>query len=165
MAANTPPPNAEFDDLNPPIIDDETELGEAEDAPQPKVRKSRPYPSMSKATGQDALCALALATIGRLSHGESLAVGELAHTAAPFLAGVFITHLFADKRLRPFAIYPTGVIVVAGTWAGGMIGRLLLQENNPPAFMAITATFLTATMLGWRGVAALLRKRRAHVSS
>jgi hypothetical protein len=50
-------------------------------------------------------------------------------------------------------VRPTGVVVWAVTWAGGLALRGLVGEGLAPAFVAVAAAVLAVLLLGWRALA------------
>lgn len=108
----------------------------------------------------DLVLVFVFATIGRMQHGESLAIGDLASTALPFWVGLLIGHVilrFTRKNPRTLG---WGVFLVVATWALGHAGRLMLGQGSDPAFLAVSAAFIALFLLAWRLVLTLLARRR-----
>ncbi|WP_083602943.1 DUF3054 domain-containing protein [Bowdeniella nasicola] len=130
------------------------------EGPSPLGASSDPRQLIALAA--DTVAVFALALIGRWSHSEGLSFGEVFNTAVPFLAGAYLTHLLIVRYFDPTSVLKAGLSVWLGTWAVGMFGRLFMGQTNAVAFMAVSAGFLLATMLGWRLIYTLLRKRGAN---
>ena len=106
---------------------------------------------------------LALAIGGRGSHepGESFLV--VLRIAWPFAVAALVAHaLLGWRASRPSSVWVSGVAVVLVTYAGGMALRAVSGRGLAPGFLVVAFLFLTATMLGWRLVAAVLRSRQAR---
>jgi hypothetical protein len=108
----------------------------------------------------DLVCVLAFVVIGRTDHGTGTALAEIAWTAWPFAAGTVLGWAVTRAWTAPVRIWPTGVFVWAVTVVGGMAVRVFLGEGAPTSFVIVTSLFLAATMLGWRGAALLVARRR-----
>lgn len=107
----------------------------------------------------DAVLVVVFVMIGRRSHAEGLDVAGIAGTAWPFLIALAAGWLVALAWRRPFAIWPTGVIVWAVTVAGGMLLRTTTGQGTELAFVIVATLTLAITLLGWRFVARLARPR------
>lgn len=108
-------------------------------------------------------CVLVFAAAGRLSHGEGLA-GTWG-TAWPFLVGTGLgwTAVVALRRRRPVApgTALAGLVVLAGAVVPGMVIRGASGSGGTPLpFVVTTTVFLGVLLLGWRGVAGLVARRR-----
>ncbi len=107
----------------------------------------------------DLVLVVVFAAVGRASHGESVAGTML--TAWPFLvacaAAWIVLLVISDDGLGRRA----GVIVWLVTLIGGMALRVAAGDTAAPAFIVVATLFLGATLLGWRAVAGLVRRRRA----
>ncbi|NTU81639.1 MAG: DUF3054 domain-containing protein [Chloroflexales bacterium] len=118
----------------------------------------------------DVLVLLVFAAIGRRSHGEAAglaAVGEVALTALPFIAGWLavapLTGAFSPARTAGVgAMLKTTLL----GWAGGLLVGAVLRavmvgRFSPLSFYVVT--FLAALMLlgGWRAAFAMVEERRA----
>ena len=107
----------------------------------------------------DAVIILIFVIVGRDTHQESQTVLDVIETAAPFLwallAGWLVTRAWKD----PIS-FRTGIGVASVTIVGGVVlRRLVYADGIATPFIIVTALFLLATMLGWRGVVQLWRKR------
>ncbi|WP_026118384.1 DUF3054 domain-containing protein [Nocardiopsis salina] len=108
----------------------------------------------------DVLCVLVFVVVGKIDHETGTAVAAVAGTAWPFLGGLVLGWVVTLAWRTPGRIWPSGVFVWAVTVAGGMVLRLLTGEGAPMSFVVVTASFLAATLLGWRGIAYLVSRRR-----
>lgn len=110
------------------------------------------------AAALDLLCVVAFVVIGRAEHHASSVVSEVAATAWPFAAALLVGWLVCRAWRSPARIVPTGLVVWPVTVAGGMLLRVLGGGTTQLSFIVVTALFLGATLLGWRAVAALVRR-------
>lgn len=104
----------------------------------------------------DVACVLALATGGLATHSSDEGLTRLLVVAWPFAAGAALGWLVTRAWRRPWALWPTGVVVWGCTWALGVLLRVLTDQGVAPAFQLVSFGFLAVTMLGWRGVVALV---------
>lgn len=102
---------------------------------------------------------LVFVAIGRRNHGESSALAGLATTAWPFVTGLVAGWLAATVWKRPLDSVPAGVCIWLVTVAGGMLLRAASDQGTAVSFMIVALTFLGLILLGWRGIAILLRRR------
>ncbi|MDO5699887.1 MAG: DUF3054 domain-containing protein [Bowdeniella nasicola] len=130
------------------------------DQGEPRPIGASSDPRVTLAVALDTVAVLSLAVIGRAAHAESLGILSVLETAAPFLAGTYITHLLAVRYWPPMSLSKAGPAVWAGTWALGMVGRLMMGQTNAGAFMAITAAYLGVTIIGWRAIASIRAAKR-----
>ncbi|MDR2998338.1 MAG: DUF3054 domain-containing protein [Microbacterium sp.] len=111
----------------------------------------------------DALLVLVFAAIGRASHSED-PTGFLI-TAWPFLVALVVGYLLAfllpGRPRRPWGIL-WGVVAWVVTVAGGMLVRVLTGDTAAVPFIIVATITLGIFFLGWRGIAALVRRRRPH---
>ena len=112
----------------------------------------------------DALLVVAFAATGRASHREAVAAG-LAVTAWPFLAGLVVGWVVARGWRAPTRPLRTGIVVWAVTVAGGMLLRVASGQGIAVAFVVVAAVVLAVALVGWRAVAALVRRARARRAS
>lgn len=117
----------------------------------------------------DVACVLALASGGLATHSADEGMARLLVVAWPFVAGTALGWLITRAWRRPWRLWPTGVVVWGCTWALGVLLRVLTGQGVAPAFQLVSFGFLAVTMLGWRGVVALVgvlrpgdRRRRAR---
>ena len=107
----------------------------------------------------DVLCVLVFVLVGKVDHETGTAVAAVAVTAWPFLGGLVLGWVVTLAWRTPVRIWPSGVFVWAVTVAGGMVLRLLSGEGTPTSFVVVTASFLAATVLGWRAIARTISRR------
>jgi hypothetical protein len=106
----------------------------------------------------DIVCVLVFCTIGRRSHAEGLTVARIAETAWPFLAGTAAGWLLIRGWRRPFTVVPTGVAVWICTVVGGMLLRKATSAGVQTSFVVVASIVTAVLLLGWRSVAALVRR-------
>ncbi|MGN7948585.1 DUF3054 domain-containing protein [Microbacterium sp. 22215] len=110
----------------------------------------------------DAVLVLVFAVIGRASHDED--PGGFLLTAWPFIVALLLGHLVAallpGRPRRPWSL-GWGAVVWAVTVVGGMLLRVVSGDTAQVAFIIVATLVLGIFLVGWRAVAALLR-RRAH---
>ncbi|WP_312673594.1 DUF3054 domain-containing protein [Microbacterium sp.] len=111
----------------------------------------------------DAVLVLVFAAIGRASHQEDPAGFLL--TAWPFLVALLLGHaaalLLPGRPRRPWSL-SWGAVVWAVTVVGGMLLRLLSGDTAEVPFVIVATLVLGVFLLGWRGLAALVRRRRSR---
>ena len=112
------------------------------------------------AAGIDTALVLFFAVIGRASHGEDL-LGVLT-TWWPFLGGLTIGWLIMRAWHAPQRIVYTGLGVWLWTVAGGLLLRVVSGQGVQPSFIVVTAIVLGVFLVGWRGIAVLVRRIRAR---
>jgi hypothetical protein len=110
------------------------------------------------ALSADIVCVIVFATIGRRSHAEGLTVTGIAQTAWPFLAGTGVGWLLIGGWRRPFTVIPTGVAVWICTVVVGMLLRKATSAGVQTSFVVVASIATAVLLLGWRAVAALLRR-------
>lgn len=109
----------------------------------------------------DLVCVLALALGGRSTHEPDETAWVVLVIAWPFAVAAILAHvglIRADRRST--RVWPEGVVIVAVTYALGMLLRALSGRGLATGFLVVAALFLTATMLGWRLVVGLAARRR-----
>jgi hypothetical protein len=104
----------------------------------------------------DVCCVLVFVIIGRASHTKGEAVGGIASTAWPFLAGLAAGWLAARAWRRPLALRPTGIVVWLCTVALGMVLRVVSGQGTTLAFIGVALAFFGLFLLGWRLLARLV---------
>ena len=109
----------------------------------------------------DVLFVLIFAAIGRASHQQDPAGFLL--TAWPFLVALLLGHLVAallpGRPRRPWSLV-WGAVVWAVTVAGGMLVRVLAGDTAEVPFIIVATIVLGVFLVGWRAVAALVRRLR-----
>lgn len=108
----------------------------------------------------DAVFVLVFAAIGRVSHQED--PGGFLVTAWPFLVALLLGHLVAallpSRPRRPWSLL-WGAVVWIVTVVGGILLRLVSGDTAQVAFVIVATLTLGLLLVGWRAVAALLRRR------
>jgi hypothetical protein len=107
----------------------------------------------------DAVLVLVFATIGRLSHGETLA--GLGVTYWPFLGGLLLGWLLVRAWRRPRGVIPTGLGLWVATVGGGLLLRVVSGQGVQLSFAIVTTVVLGVFLVGWRAIAALLSRLRS----
>lgn len=107
----------------------------------------------------DIVCVLVFCALGRRSHAEGLTLAGIAETAWPFLSGTVLGWLVSRGWRAPTAIAPTGVIVWIFTVVVGMLLRKASSQGVAVSFIIVASLVTALLLLGWRGIAALIRKR------
>lgn len=141
----------------------------ADPAPSDGARGGMPAPhataprasTIALAGGLDIVLVIAFAAIGRASHDSDVWTG-LWQTAWPFLVGLGLGWLVTLAWRAPLAPVRTGLGVWAVTVAGGMLLRAVTGQGTAVAFIVVASVTLFAALIGWRGIAALVRRRRAR---
>jgi drug/metabolite transporter (DMT)-like permease len=114
----------------------------------------------------DALLVLVFAVIGRASHDENPAGFLL--TAWPFLVALLLGHLLAAllpaRPRRPWSIL-WGAVVWVVTVVGGLLLRVLSGDTAQVPFIIVATLTLGLLLVGWRGVAALVRRSRSQAAA
>lgn len=109
----------------------------------------------------DAVFVLIFAAIGRASHDEDPAGFLL--TAWPFLVALLVGHLVAallpGRPRRPWSL-AWGAVAWIVTVAGGLLIRVLSGDTAEVPFIIVATIVLGVLLIGWRAIAALLRRRR-----
>lgn len=107
----------------------------------------------------DLVLVIIFVLIGRSSHDENPIGGALV-TLWPFAAGLVAGWLAARVWRKPFTIWPTGVTVWIVTVAVGMGLRVASGQGVQLSFVVVASVVLGVFLVGWRGVAVLVRKMR-----
>ncbi|MDQ1130824.1 DUF3054 domain-containing protein [Microbacterium sp. SORGH_AS_0888] len=106
----------------------------------------------------DVVLVVVFAVIGRASHREDVSVGGVALTAWPFLAGLVAGWLVTRGWRAPTAPVRTGIGVWGVTVAGGMLLRAISGQGVQLAFVIVASIVLLLFLVGWRTLAALIRR-------
>lgn len=108
----------------------------------------------------DAVLVLVFAVIGRASHDED--PGGFLVTAWPFLVALLLGHLVAAllpaRPRRPWSL-AWGAVVWAVTVVAGLVLRVVSGDTAQIAFIIVATLVLAVFLLGWRALAAVLRRR------
>ncbi|MBB3748509.1 peptidoglycan/LPS O-acetylase OafA/YrhL [Mycolicibacterium sp. BK634] len=107
----------------------------------------------------DIVCVLVFCALGRRSHAEGLTLAGIAETAWPFLSGTLLGWVISRGWRAPTAVAPTGVIVWVATVVVGMLLRKASSQGVATSFIIVASVVTALLLLGWRGIAALVRKR------
>ena len=114
----------------------------------------------------DVVLVLIFAAIGRASHDENPAGFLL--TAWPFLIALLVGHALAallpGRPHRPWSLL-WGAVVWIVTVAGGMLIRVLSGDTAEVPFIIVATLVLGVFLVGWRAIAALVRRRRSSAES
>lgn len=112
----------------------------------------------------DALMIMIFATVGRSSHGGADSATQVIGVAAPFLLGAGVGWLLVWLRGRPRgrglrsgASLRAGAIVLGCAVVIGL-GYRLITGTGAPAFLVVAILSLTLLLLGWRLLAAGIRR-------
>lgn len=111
----------------------------------------------------DLVWVLVFAAIGRTSHGEDVGPVGLATTAWPFAAGWLVgwVLVLAARAVRTRPLGTTaGVLVWVPTVLVGMLLRAVSGTGVQTSFVVVASVVLGLFLLGWRGVATLVRRSR-----
>ena len=103
----------------------------------------------------DLLCVIVFVALGIRAHAEA---DPLLQVAAPFLAALAIGWVIA-LPLKPAASLRAGFVIWLVTLVGGMLLRRVGGDGTAATFIMVATAFLAVTMLGWRGIAALVARR------
>ena len=109
----------------------------------------------------DLLLVLVFVLIGRDSHREGFSLVGTAVTLWPFVMGLALGWLITRAWRAPLAIVGTGLGVWLVTVIVGMLLRLASSQGVQLSFVIVTAIVLGVFLLGWRGVVALVVRRRS----
>lgn len=109
----------------------------------------------------DAALVVVFAAIGRASH-DSDVFGGLWQTAWPFLAALVAGWLVTLAWRAPTAPVRTGLGVWAVTVIGGMLLRAASGQGTAVAFIIVATLTLLLLLVGWRVIAAVVRRARAR---
>ena len=109
----------------------------------------------------DAVLVVAFAATGRATHDGDVWSG-LAMTAWPFLAALVVGWLITRAWRAPSAPVRVGIGVWLTTVVGGMLLRALSGQGTASAFVIVATATLFVALVGWRFVAALVRRSRTR---
>ncbi|WP_341579874.1 DUF3054 domain-containing protein [Microbacterium schleiferi] len=116
------------------------------------------------ALATDVVLVVIFAAIGRASHGEEVIGPDglgLAQTTWPFVVALLVGWLTMRLWRFPLAILNAGVAVWLYTVIGGMLLRAISGQGVQTAFVIVASIVLAVFFVGWRGVVALILRRRA----
>ena len=122
-------------------------------------------PSLWLAALVDLACVLVFAAIGRASHGEAVGPTGLLTTTWPFAAGWLLGWVLVlavpSARARPLGPL-AGALVWVPTVVVGMLLRMATGAGVQTSFVIVATVVLGVFLLGWRGVATLVRRSRRN---
>jgi peptidoglycan/LPS O-acetylase OafA/YrhL len=107
----------------------------------------------------DVILVSAFVLIGRASHSEG-PLGTLV-TLWPFLVGLAVGWLGSRAWRTPMRVRWTGITVWAATVIVGLLLRVVSGQGVQPGFVIVTTVVLAMFLIGWRGIALLVLRRRA----
>lgn len=112
----------------------------------------------------DVAAVLVFAATGRASHGGAESIQQVLGVASPFLIGLALGWLVlgCTGRLAHPAQLDSGLIVVASVLLVGL-GYRIVTGAAAPAFLVVAVISLTILLLGWRAVAAGLRRAAGRI--
>ena len=103
----------------------------------------------------DAAFVLVFAAVGRASHEEGNVLAGLSGTAWPFLVGLGVGWTAVRLRSHRWPLeVGSGISVVIGTVAVGMLLRALTGQGTAWSFVVVATLVLAVLLLGWRLLAA-----------
>ncbi|MGP0223169.1 DUF3054 domain-containing protein [Paenarthrobacter sp. NCHU4564] len=108
----------------------------------------------------DLVLILVFAAIGRDAHARGDIITGAFATAWPFLAGAAGAWLLLRVWRQPLALWPSGVGVWLVTVAVGMALRAITGQTVVVPFVIVALLSLGVFLLGFRAVAALIRRGR-----
>lgn len=107
----------------------------------------------------DLVAVLAFVVIGRRTHDETNAIVDVVRIALPFVMALSVGWAVTWRRLRPTSVR-AGLVCAAMTTVLGMgIRWLVFDDGIALPFVAVATGFLTASMIGWRLLAARFESR------
>ena len=106
---------------------------------------------------------LALAVGGKSSHEAGNSAWVVLAIGWPYAAAAGLAHVWLTSQGRQTPrIWREGAIVLAVTYALGMLLRAVSGRGLAPGFLIVAGIFLALTMLGWRGAVQLASRLRAR---
>lgn len=131
----------------------------------PDTEPAAPRSHVALALVLDAALVVVFAAIGRASHERGV-FGDgglgLATTAWPFLAALAVGWVICLGWRRPLSIVRTAVPVWVVTVAGGMFLRAVSDQGTALPFVIVATVTLLVLLVGWRLIAAVVRRMRAR---
>lgn len=109
----------------------------------------------------DVALVVTFAALGRASHAESLDLGGIARTAAPFLGGLLLCWIYLILKGVNLPPLREGLATWITTLALGMVFRLMVGDGVQIAFVLVAAATLGLFLVGWRGLWWLATRKRA----
>jgi hypothetical protein len=118
-----------------------------------------PARSVVTALVLDVVATLIFVLVGRGSHNENPTLTGLLVTWWPFLAALALGWIVTAAWHRPFAPVWPGLGLWVITVAGGMLFRFLSGQGTALAFVIVATLVIGVLLVGWRLIAALIRRR------
>lgn len=113
------------------------------------------------ALGIDLVATLVFVLTGRGSHNEDVSIAGLLTTWWPFVVALLLGWMVTVAWKQPFGVVHPGIGIWLVTVIGGMALRALSGQGTAVPFIVVATIALAALLVGWRGIAALMRRRRA----
>ena len=107
----------------------------------------------------DVVATLVFVLIGRGSHNADPTLAGLLVVWWPFLAALALGWLLTLAWRRPLGPVWPGLGLWILTVAGGMLFRTLSGQGTALAFVIVATVALGILLIGWRGIAAFIRRR------
>jgi len=107
----------------------------------------------------DLAAVLAFVVIGRRSHAEGVDLPGLLGTLWPFVLGAVVGWASVTGVRWSLASVRAGAVVWVSTVVVGMLLRIVAGQGVQPSFVIVTIIVLGVFVVGWRAVAALVRRR------
>ncbi|MCP2032419.1 hypothetical protein L1277_002522 [Okibacterium sp. HSC-33S16] len=107
----------------------------------------------------DVVATLVFVVVGRGSHNEDPTLAGLFVTWWPFLAALVLGWIVTVAWRRPFGPVWPGLGLWAITVVGGMLFRTLSGQGTALPFIIVATLAVGVLVVGWRLVAALIRRR------
>lgn len=109
----------------------------------------------------DAALVTLFAGIGFATHSpDAISAWGIAMTAWPFLVALAVGWVGSVAWRAPLAPLRTGIPVWLVTVGGGMLLRMLLGQGAALPFVIVATLSLLALLVGWRLIAAAVRRAR-----
>ncbi len=114
------------------------------------------------ALGVDLLLLVAFAVAGRQSHEPGDAVTVVLAIVWPYAVAALVAHgVLAALHRRSDTVRGGGLAVLVATYVLGMALRAMSGRGLATGFLVVAAVFLTVTLVGWRALSGVVRRRRA----
>ena len=113
------------------------------------------------ALGIDLVATLVFVLTGRGSHNADASIAGLLTTWWPFVVALLLGWLVTVAWKRPFGVVHPGIGIWLVTVIGGMALRAISGQGTAVPFIVVATIALAVLLVGWRGIAALIRRRRA----
>jgi len=106
----------------------------------------------------DVMVVVSFVVIGRDAHGFTNDWGATLEVALPFLLALSVGIGIAMAWMDPTS-WLAGLVIAAVTVIGGLVLRgYVFHDGTATTFVWLTAGWMTAWMVGWRLVAALIER-------